>query len=1073
MAEVFLPDVLMRGRDYQQKGYVLNARLSDGLLKARVKGSSSNIYNVHIDLKSWPGIPARCSCPSHINCKHAAASLLSLQVKEKVTIDEKTQSSFTEWMDALQLQEQQRIQHDLSQEVMYLLEVSPMGQEHRIIIRLAMARRLKRGGLGKKTIFNSITTARKQYFSPEDEVIIAALLFKCDINGWFDRLIIRNSDLLQKILETGRAWLANEEEEVQLALLPPRSFSLEWHLDIQGKQRLQLQSQGQKIYPLFLDKIWYHTDTEIGFGLADTLYTPRQLQLILEAPPVTLEEASMVASAMKHTEFEIPLPKIYEHRQKKTVKAIPVLQLDALPLDYNGPNNQLEYFFLVNYFYNYGGIRVSRTDSVNTMVYEEKGILIEIDRDIEAEKKLFDECQLILPARSPGVQDKLRADYNLSDQLILMHYHYEDDLSQIYHHVIPLLKKKGWQVEFHDAVYEEIIAEDDLEWYSELQESGHDFFSYQLGILIDGKPVSIVPLVAELIAGMNKQNIDDMPDDEPVKLSLPDGKRLQIAIGRIKPLIRFILHYGARILNDDNHLRITRYQLLLMQETEQAINATALRWRGGETLRQQLQQLLNQTAMTKAAIPSGLQTTLREYQQQGLSWLQFLRTCQFGGVLADDMGLGKTVQTLAHLQLEKEQGRLKKASLIIAPTSLVGNWQAEAHRFTPDLKILVFHGIERHQDSFDDYDLIVSTYGLIQRDKARFIDYQFYYLILDEAQFIKNSRTKTTQIIQQIPAEHRLCLSGTPLENHLGELWSLFHFLMPGLLGDAKQFRKFFKTPIERNGDTSRRQLLANRVRPFMLRRSKNQVARELPAKTEIIRTIDLAGTQRDLYEAIRMTMEKKVRDAITRQGIGKSHIVLLDALLKLRQVCCDPRLLTIPEAQMAHGNSAKLDTLMELLDNLLAEGRRVLVFSQFTSMLALIEEEIKLRRYGYLKLTGQTTNRQQLVNTFQEGNTPIFLISLKAGGTGLNLTSADTVIHFDPWWNPAAEDQATDRSHRIGQENPVFVYKLITNGTVEEAILAMQSKKRQLIEGVLSEQAGEMTALTANDIEQFFMPIH
>lgn len=1071
MAEVFIPDVLMRGRDYQQKGYVLSARLSDGLLKARVKGSSSNIYNVHIDLKAWPGIPARCSCPYHINCKHAAASLLSLQVKEKVTIDEQTQTSFTQWMDALQRQVQQRIQHDLSQEVIYLLELSTVGAEHRIIIRLAMARRLKRGGLGKKAIFNSITTARKQYFTPEDETIIAALLFKCDVAGWFDRLIIRNSDLLTKILETGRAWLVGDEER-PLSLLATRKFDLEWQLDIQGRQQLHLVSEGEEIAPLFLDKIWYHTTEETGFGLVDTTYTPRQLQVILAAPPVTLAEAQVVASAMQQTDLDIPLPKLYEQRQNKSVQPKPVLALDARELNYNGPQDQQEYFFLAGLFFEYEGIRVARTDTITTLIYEEKGILIEIERDIAAEKKWFDEFQLLLPARSPSVQDKLRGDFYLSDQLILMHYHYESDLPQLYHHVIPVLKKKGWNIEFKQTIFEEIIPEEELEWYSELQETGHDFFSYQLGILIDGKPVSIVPLVVELIAGMSKQAIDDIPDDELVKLSLPDGKRLQMALGRIKPLIRFILHYGARLVNDEDQLQITRYQLLLMQETEQAINATALRWRGGEKLRQQLSQLLNQNTMTQAPVPHGLKTTLRAYQQQGLSWLQFLRTCQFGGVLADDMGLGKTVQTLAHLQLEKEQGRLKKASLIIAPTSLVGNWMAEAQRFTPELKVLVFHGAERHQDNFDEYDLVVSTYGLIQRDKARFIEYSFYYLILDEAQFIKNSRTKTTQIIQQIPAEHRLCLSGTPLENHLGELWSLFHFLMPGLLGDAKQFRKFFKTPIERNNDTVRRELLANRVRPFMLRRSKNQVARELPAKTEIIRTIDLSGSQRDLYEAIRMTMEKKVRDAIARQGIGKSHIVLLDALLKLRQVCCDPRLLSIPEAQMAHGNSAKLETVMELLDNLLAEGRRVLVFSQFTSMLALIEEEIKLRRYTYLKLTGQTTNRHQLVNTFQEGNTPIFLISLKAGGTGLNLTSADTVIHYDPWWNPAAEDQATDRSHRIGQENPVFVYKLITNGTVEEAILAMQSKKRQLIEGVLSEHAGDMSALSANDIEQFFMPL-
>ena len=441
--------------------------------------------------------------------------------------------------------------------------------------------------------------------------------------------------------------------------------------------------------------------------------------------------------------------------------------------------------------------------------------------------------------------------------------------------------------------------------------------------------------------------------------------------------------------------------------------------------------------------------------------------------MADDMGLGKTVQALAHLQYEKEQGRVKKASLILAPTSLVGNWFAEAQRFAPELKVLIFHGSSRHRDNFDDYDVVVSTYGLIQRDKTKFLKYKFYYIILDEAQSIKNARTKTTQIVQQLNAVHRLCLTGTPLENHLGELWSLFHFLMPGFLGSAKQFRQFFRIPIEKHADLEKRDLLARRVQPFMLRRTKNEVAKELPAKTEMTRTIELTGTQRDLYETIRMSMEKKVREAIVKQGLGKSHIVLLDALLKLRQICCDPKLLSLPEASMAHGTSAKLDALMELLDNLMEEGRRVLVFSQFTSMLKLIEQELDARQYDYLKLTGQTQNRHALVQSFQDGKAPIFLISLKAGGTGLNLTRADTVIHYDPWWNPAVEDQATDRSHRIGQENPVFVYKLITEGTVEEAILSMQDRKRQLVEGVLTSNATANMTLTDADIEQFFMPLN
>lgn len=627
----------------------------------------------------------------------------------------------------------------------------------------------------------------------------------------------------------------------------------------------------------------------------------------------------------------------------------------------------------------------------------------------------------------------------------------------------------------NDSLYssvEEPLNADEVDWYSDISISGQDFFSYQLGILIGQETVSIVPVVIELMRHLDQGSLEHLPDDKLVKLPLTQGRVIHINLGRIKPLLRLLLQYGQQLHHNDQTIKLSRYQLILIQEAEQAMAATSIRWQGTEALQTQLRQLTSLVTLPIIPPPKGLQTELRDYQQQGLNWLQCLRVNQFGGILADDMGLGKTVQTLAHLQYEKEQGRLTKASLIVAPTSLVGNWYEEAKRFTPELKVLVFHGLDRHNDQFDDYDLVISTYGLIQRDKERFLAYTFYYLILDEAQSIKNTRTKTTQIVQQLHGKHRLCLTGTPLENHLGELWSLFHFLMPGLLGNTKQFRQFFRIPIEKHADFARRELLVRRVRPFMLRRTKNQVAQELPAKTEMTRMLELTGAQRDLYEAIRMSMEKKVRDAIAMQGVGKSHIVLLDALLKLRQICCDPRLLSLPSAAMAHGTSVKLTSLMELLDNLMEEGRHVLVFSQFTSMLKLIEQELNARHYPYLKLTGQTQNRQEVVRDFQDGKAPIFLISLKAGGTGLNLTRADTVIHYDPWWNPAVEDQATDRSHRIGQESPVFVYKLIGAGTVEEAILGMQAKKRQLFEGVLSSDLPENMALTEADIAQFFAPL-
>lgn len=618
---------------------------------------------------------------------------------------------------------------------------------------------------------------------------------------------------------------------------------------------------------------------------------------------------------------------------------------------------------------------------------------------------------------------------------------------------------------------DEVMHLDDVSWYSELESYGHDFFGYQLGILIDDKPVSIVPLVVDLLRRIEPKKIANLSDDKELYLSLALGKWLAIPFGRIKPLIRLLLQEDLHEIVD-NALRLRRYHVTLMQEVEAAIHATHARWLGTESIRAQLRQLQTMEHLPVVHPPKGLQTVLRDYQLQGLNWINSLQNYGFAGILADDMGLGKTVQALAHLLLEKEHGRAQSASLIVAPTSLVSNWLAEAQRFTPDLKVLVFHGNERHAAKFDDFDLVISTYGTVARDKTLFLQYTFHYLILDEAQFIKNARTKTTQIMQQLHARHRLCLTGTPLENHLGELWSLFHFLMPGLLGTARDFRQSFRIPIERENDIERRNILSKRVQPFMLRRIKDQVVRELPPKTEILQRVELRGTQRDLYEGIRMKMEKKVREAIASQGLGKSQIVLLDALLKLRQICCDPRLLSFPEAEMAHGESVKLDTLMALLGNLIEEGRRVLVFSQFTSMLRLIEERLTAQQYAYLKLTGQTQNRQDLVDRFQAGEASVFLISLKAGGTGLNLTRADTVILYDPWWNPAVQEQAAGRSHRIGQDNPVFLYKLVVAGTVEEAILSMQARKKELVDSILSNNPTPHLGWTMDDIDYFFTPL-
>ena len=441
---------------------------------------------------------------------------------------------------------------------------------------------------------------------------------------------------------------------------------------------------------------------------------------------------------------------------------------------------------------------------------------------------------------------------------------------------------------------------------------------------------------------------------------------------------------------------------------------------------------------------------MREYQQQGLAWLQFLREYDLSGILADDMGLGKTVQTLAHLVVEKTAGRLGPAgketapALVVAPTSMMATWASEAARFAPGLKVMVSHGLTRHDrgEAFADFDVVLTTYALLARDEEKLLAQPWHLLILDEAQNIKNPKTKAATIACRLQARHRLCLTGTPMENHLGEIWSLFRFLMPGLLGDEKNFKREYRVPIEREGDLARQKFLARRLHPFMLRRTKDLVAHELPAKTLVTQRVEFDSAQADLYETVRAAMDKRVREEIAAKGLAKSHIVVLDALLKLRQICCDPRLLK-------SNSKGKVPPSAKLL--------------------GLIEDELRKRDIDYAKLTGSTRDRKKPVEEFQSGKVKLFLISLKAGGTGLTLTAADTVIHYDPWWNPAAENQATDRAHRIGQLKPVFVYKLIAKGTLEERIVELQTKKGELAAGLLDGDSKAASALTSKDLQALF----
>ncbi|WP_129630151.1 DEAD/DEAH box helicase [Candidatus Oscillochloris fontis] len=467
-------------------------------------------------------------------------------------------------------------------------------------------------------------------------------------------------------------------------------------------------------------------------------------------------------------------------------------------------------------------------------------------------------------------------------------------------------------------------------------------------------------------------------------------------------------------------------------------------------------------------LPQHFTGTLRPYQKAAYDWLHFLYTYGFGGCLADDMGMGKTVVTLAFLQSLRERQPDRPANLIVMPRSLLFNWEREANQFAPNLRVYVHAEQSRSKDpaEFAKYDLVLTTYGILLRDIELLRQYHFDCAILDESQAIKNPVGETSRVARTINAERRFALTGTPVENSALELWSQFAFLNPGLLGNLDYYREEFVNPIERKQDGDSALFLRKMVYPFILRRTKEQVALDLPPRSEELLVVEMEPAQRKLYIKTRDHYRSLLLGMIEQEGIADARMKILEGLLRLRQICNHPRLMD----EKFRGTSGKFELLIETLETLRAEGHKALIFSQFVQMLTIIREALDARKIPYAYLDGSTRKRHEVVDTFQnDPDLPFFLISLKAGGVGLNLTAADYVIHVDPWWNPAIEMQATDRTHRIGQTRPVFVYKLITRETVEEKILLLQEQKRALVEQLIATEGSVFKSLTRDDVAVLF----
>ena len=641
---------------------------------------------------------------------------------------------------------------------------------------------------------------------------------------------------------------------------------------------------------------------------------------------------------------------------------------------------------------------------------------------------------------------------------------------------VPRLRDLGFSVEVADD-YPFHVLDAGVPWYARLERADRpDWFSLELGVEVDGERIDLLPLVIDLLD--HADEADSLRSlarraRASYALKLDDTRHVTLSPDRLRALLHVVIELYLGVRNKGTKIAFPAARAPALAKLDRALEKCGARvtWHDDAKLIERARALVDRPPPARP--PAELRATLRPYQAEGVAFLQHLVRRGVGGILADDMGLGKTLQTIAHICIEKGEGRLDKPALVVAPTTLAFNWARELERFAPHLSMLVLHGPGRSakRPKIGKSDVVITTYPLLTRDEDLLAGHEFRLCVLDEAQAIKNSRSQVHGAIKAIRADHTVCLTGTPVENHLGELWALFDVLVPGLLGDEVAFSRAYKKPIETLRDEERLGSLKELVAPFILRRVKREVAKELPPKTELYRAVELTGKQRELYESIRVAAHADVRKLIRTKGLAASTIPILGALMKLRQVCCDPRLLALDAARDVR-ESAKYDMLFTLVDGQLAQGHKILVFSQFTSMLALIAEGLRARRARYAVLTGQTRDRKAAVDAFERGEKEVFLISLKAGGTGLNLVSADTVIHYDPWWNPAAQAQATDRAHRIGQTRPVFVHNLYVAGSVEERVVQLQRKKRWLSATLLGDAGTGSAGLSVHEIDELFAPL-
>ena len=1058
---------LSRGQTYYNKGAVIHCGVESNTnatlyIDATVMGGKKYSQDMIMSKNSFGEIiiDGECSCPVGYHCKHMVAvsyyllntDLFESSYKPKIPYIEpkkRTTSAEDKWLEEfVSLKQKEEVIFPVKREyfLIYRLFLDIRVHNH---INFYKAKMLKTGGISKGQKLSSDKYLYSYTYNydciSEKDKELASLLNNIS-KGYSNDIAFEGeygSVLFKKLIETNHCYYKEASTPLRF-INENKKLTFNWK---KSKEYTQLKSNINK-NEYFLGKLipalCINFEENTVYKI-ESDYDEKSLTLMLNAPKIHITNVPKFVKNLltKLPELEFPLPKEFKV-EELNIEPIPYLFLYGMN---NPETGKVIHAMELSFEYNGNFFDSSSKSSINNIYKNDK--TIKIIRDIKKEEQ----CREIIESKgfiyelAYDIKAYLSKVQNGNIQETIERWRAFREV------IIPKLKEEGWEIEIDETFKYKFEYIENIEVENEESE-GNNWFELSFSVNIGGRKQPLLPIVTPLLEEFD--SVESLP--KHLNLELEDGGFLHLSSKEIKPILQTIFELFDK--KKGNSLFVHPYDAHLLNLDSN------IEWKGSQELKELSQKLKDFKGISEVKPSKNLQATLRDYQQFGLNWLSFLHEFKFSGILADDMGLGKTVQTLAFLQLLKEQGKLSKSALIIMPTSLIGNWKNEIKKFTPNLTFLELYGVDRG-DKFNEiknHDIILTTYSLAQRDADRYLREQFYYVILDEAQKIKNPTTKLAIAIKKIRAEHRLALSGTPIENHLGELWSIFDFLMSGFLDNLKIFRELFQKPIEKDYDMKRRTLLNKKIAPFILRRTKDEVVKELPPKTEIIKRATFGSKQAKLYENIRLTMEKKVREAIKGKGLSRSHITILDALLKLRQVCCDPSLLKLDSAKKVK-DSAKLEMFLELIDTLCAENKKVLVFSQFTSMLDILEKEIKQRQITYTKLTGSTRKREEVIDKFTKGDASIFLISLKAGGIGLNLVEADTVIHYDPWWNPAVENQATDRAYRIGQDKPVFVYKLIVENSIEEKIIELQERKKSLQAGIYNGNEDKEEKFDGNEL--------